>query len=106
MRRDSSFERFVNEEWLGEYSGIDEGGLWRTWCCDEEGESLGFVPLYFESLPRAWRAFCACIGLEYRPLPRLNEAAEENPEWTSELIEGVAALCRLDLQCFGYSIPL
>ena len=66
------FETFVREEWLGEWSGILPGGLWRTLCMDVDGSDLGVEAVPFDELPARWPSICDRIGIERCELAHVN----------------------------------
>lgn len=103
MRQNDTFERFVREEILGEYSGLKPGGYWKTWCCDEDGQEMGVEGFRYEDLPRLWPELLARLGLP-TDLPRLklNTSPHYPVQWTDDLRREVGELCRYDLEKFGY----
>jgi hypothetical protein len=101
--RDRGFERFVREEYLGDFCGLAAGGFWRTWCLDADGRDLAVDVWRFEDLPRRWIALCDCLELEIS-LDHLNatDVPREKTPWTTALIDAVGELCCEDCSRFGY----
>lgn len=94
------FDRFVREEYLGEYSGVGVGGFWRTWCGDRdprEGQDLGIETIRFAELPSRWPELCDRLGVPRCDLPRLNHAPGPRPVWPAGLLQAVEAHCAGDL---------
>lgn len=107
LQADRSFERFVAEEYLGQFSGIVPGGFWRTWCTDEDGVEMGIRPIAFEQLadPATWTELLDWLGLQACPRLRINRSPAIPAEWTAELIRRVGELCCEDVARFGFSPP-
>lgn len=85
VREHGRFDRFVREEWLGEFSGIHAGGLWRTFCEDRSGRDLGVEPILFERLGEAWGGVCDRIGIRRVELQRMNAATRLEVKWPKRL---------------------
>jgi len=92
------FERFVEEDYLGKYSGVRPGGFWRTWCLAPNGDDLGIKPVPFDLLGRAWPVICAQIGILPTPLRQLNAAPGEGPKWPEYLKPWVLNYCAGDVE--------
>ena len=105
MQADDSFERFVREEYLGEYSGLLRGGFWRTWCCDDAGAELGVQPLRFETLHETWPLLLRALRLPTTSRPAVNASPPLPVTWTPALIDSVGTLCCYDVARFGYRPP-
>lgn len=106
-RRDPSFERFVREEYLGGKTGIQRGGLWRTYCQNPEGDELGVEVIPYEQLRQRWPEICERAGILDTPqlkildmaqlrhhrtpptLPELNHVDGPKPRWTKQLTADV-----------------
>lgn len=98
--RDPSFERFVREEYLGRYSGIQRGGFWRTFCQSPWGDELGVEPILFEQLEERWPEICDRLDIRalsgppmsiVPELPRTNSAPGPAPTWNDTLSRDVDA---------------
>lgn len=101
--RDSSFERFVREEYLAGFTSIQRGGCWRTFCQSPDGEELGIDPIPFPHLRRRWPEICERIGVDLTEceLPYLNHVDGPTPEWPRQLLAEVREYFAGDLALIG-----
>ena len=102
MKNEPGFKSFVLREILGPFSGIQQGGYWRTWCTNN-GIDLGVEPFYYDDLQNGWLEICKRIGVETELL-RLNSSERVHCAWTPDLIDKVSIRCKDDLD-FGFKLP-
>ena len=102
IRQHMSFDRFVEEEYLGKFSCVHRGGFWKTWCCDLDGSDLGVTMYRFDQLPEVWPEIAARCGVPDAQLPHVNAGVVLDVVWRPDLRAAVGQLCRDDIQRFGY----
>lgn len=125
-----SFNEYVAREFLGK-NMIQEGGYWKTWCCDLDGKDLGMKIFKFENLESSWKIICEEIGMNDNPLLKTNNSESINHtfkymrimynklglelpkmpkiirqpincKWSNAVKDAIGELCNIDVEKFDY----
>ncbi len=104
MKKEPGFESFVLREILGQFSCLQPGGYWKTWCLGYHDEDLGVEPFFYYDLQNEWLDICEKINVQI-DLPHLNASEKEHCQWTKKLIDDVSMRCKYDIDYFGFSKP-
>lgn len=100
-----TFDQFVSEFYLSDRF-VRDGGFWKTYCCDRDGQDLGVKVYQFSDLDTAWTNVCQQLGAASPPeFPNLNSADFPSGEWTQPLVDAVREKYHMDVEKFGYEPP-
>jgi len=99
-----SFDEYATDAWLNPSRHLRPGGLWQTYCCDQDGTPLPVRVLRFDNLASDWERLLEEWRLPRGELGRENSsgATFERGLVSDQTYAQILDYCHADCERFGY----